>query len=121
MLVIVKTTSLAPAASRPRSRGFSIVPFFGDLLVMLRLLRDRDAGWGLKLVSLLTLLYVVSPIDAIPEALMPLVAWIDDVGLVLTLRLALESKLARYRYPLFESPAVEAPIEVRPTQGPVKS
>lgn len=91
----------SPTASKSRSRGFSIVPFFGDLLVMLRLLRDREAGLGLKVVSVLTLLYVISPIDAIPEALMPIVAWIDDVGLVLAVRLALQSKLERYRYPLF--------------------
>lgn len=85
----------------PRKRGFSAVPFFGDLLALSRLVRDRDAGWGWKLLALAVFLYVASPVDAFPEAVMPLVAWIDDVGLVLAVRLMLERRLAKYRYPLF--------------------
>jgi uncharacterized membrane protein YkvA (DUF1232 family) len=113
MLIRVNASSLAssPAPSKSPSRGFSIVPFFGDLLVMWRLLRDGEAGLGLKVVSLLTLLYVISPIDAIPEALVPLVAWVDDVGLVLAVRLALHSKLGRYRYPLFEAAPAGAAVK----------
>jgi uncharacterized membrane protein YkvA (DUF1232 family) len=113
MLTRVNASSLAssPAPSKSRSRGFSIVPFFGDLLVMSRLVRDRDASLGLKLVSLLTLLYVISPVDAIPKALVPVVSWIDDVGLMLAVRLALQSKLDRYRYPLFEATPRVAPVK----------
>ena len=93
---------------RKPARGFSVGPFFGDLLVLSRMLRDAQAGFGLKAVSLFTLLYVVCPIDLIPEAFMPMVAWIDDVGLVITLRLALDGHFAKYRYPLFSSPAQAA-------------
>lgn len=87
----------------------------GDAIVLFRLLRDREAHWGLKLVALLTLLYVVSPIDALPEAAAPIVGFIDDVGLVLAVRFLLERPLAKYRYPLFgrraepsADPSVEA-------------
>jgi uncharacterized membrane protein YkvA (DUF1232 family) len=78
----------------------SALPFLGDLLVLTRLLFDRKAKGSLKLVALATLLYVALPFDAFPEAVLPLVAWIDDVGLVLALRVLLEPQLARYRYPL---------------------
>jgi uncharacterized membrane protein YkvA (DUF1232 family) len=84
-------------------RGFSAVPFLGDLVVLTRLLRDPSASGGLKLVALAALLYVALPFDAFPEALLPWIAWIDDVGVVLALRWLLEPKLARYRYPLFDA------------------
>lgn len=83
----------------------SVVPFFGDLLAMTRLVRDGEAHLGLKIVSVLAILYVVLPIDAVPEAVLPVVGWIDDVGLIVALRMMLDRPLARYRYPLFEKPA----------------
>lgn len=85
----------------PRKRGVSAVPFFGDLLALSRLVRDRDAAFGWKLLAVATFLYVLSPVDAFPEAVMPLVAWVDDVGLVLAIRLLLDRQLTPYRYPLF--------------------
>ncbi len=114
------------ANGRPKTRqGFSAVPFFGDLVAMVRMLRDREAGWALKLTALAAILYVVCPIDAIPEALAPAIGWLDDVGLVLILRLALSKKLAVYRYPLFEkapvrelAAKVDAGIEVREIAEP---
>lgn len=90
----------SPPSQRSK-RGVSAVPFFGDLLALARLVRDPDAKLGWKILAVLTLLYVVSPIDAFPEAVAPLIAWVDDVGLVLALRLLLEKRLAPYRYPLF--------------------
>ncbi len=97
-----------------RKRGVSAVPLLGDVIVLWRLLRDRDAHWGLKLVSLLVLAYVVSPVDALPEAVAPMIGWIDDVGLVLAVRLLLERPLAKYRYPLFaerREPSADPTIE----------
>ena len=91
-----------------RPRGFSAVPFLGDLVALSRLLRDGKAGWGLKMVALFALVYVISPIDAFPEAFAPYIAWLDDVGLVLFLRMVMSRKLEPYRYPLFESPTPAA-------------
>jgi uncharacterized membrane protein YkvA (DUF1232 family) len=85
----------------PRKRGVSAVPFFGDLLALSRLVRDRDAAFGWKVLAVATFLYVLSPVDAFPEALAPFIAWVDDVGLVLAIRLLLDKQLAQYRYPLF--------------------
>ena len=96
--MICKVTNPLPIKRR---RGFSAVPFLGDIVVLWRLLRDREAHWALKLVAFCTLAYVISPIDALPEAVAPMIGWIDDVGLVLALRFLLERPLARYRYPLF--------------------
>ena len=95
-------------------RGFSAVPFLGDLVVLTRLVRDRHATFGLKTMAALTLLYVVSPVDALPEMLVPFIGWVDDVGLVLALRMMIEPKLAKYRYPLFELPPAPEPPAVAP-------
>lgn len=95
---------------RATRKGFSAVPFLGDLLALTRLLRDGQAGWGPKILALAALLYVVSPVDAFPEALAPAIGWLDDVGLVLALRLLLARRLDPYRYPLFEKrPAGQLP------------
>ena len=85
----------------PRKRGVSAVPVLGDLLALARLVRDKDAAWGWKLLAIAVFIYVVSPVDAFPEAVAPIIAWVDDVGLVLAVRLLLDGRLAKYRYPLF--------------------
>lgn len=84
-------------------QGFSAVPFFGDLLALGRLVFDGEARLPLKFFAVLVFAYVVSPIDAFPEAVVPFVAWLDDVGLVLAARLLLSRQLSPYRYPLFGS------------------
>jgi uncharacterized membrane protein YkvA (DUF1232 family) len=92
----------------PRKKGLSVVPFVGDLLALSRLVRDRAAGFGWRFLALAVIAYVISPVDLIPEALAPVIAWVDDVGLVLTVRLLLDQRLGRYRYPLFgKAPATE--------------
>ena len=102
-----------------RRRGFSIVPFFGDLLAMARMVRDRRAPVWTKVLAIAAIVYVVCPIDAIPDVA-PLISWLDDVGLVLALRVALHRRLEAYRYPLFEappqSPAFPATLGT-PTEG----
>ncbi|MBL9025483.1 MAG: DUF1232 domain-containing protein [Myxococcales bacterium] len=103
-----------------RKRGVSAVPFFGDLLALSRLVRDPGAAFGWKVLAVATFLYVVSPVDAFPEAFMPLVAWVDDVGLVLAIRLLLDKRLAIYRYPLFgDAPprVLPDPVGAAPSRG----
>lgn len=67
------------------------------------MVRDPQAKLGMKALAVAALIYVVSPIDAFPEAIAPFIAWVDDVGLVLMLRFLLDRQLSTYRYPLFES------------------
>lgn len=48
-----------------------------------RLLRDsRVSGWA-KLVPVAGILYLLSPIDILPEAILPLVGEVDDIVLLL--------------------------------------
>ncbi len=94
-----------------RRRGFSAVPVLGDVLALTRLVRDGAQPAWLKVFVLVALVYVVSPVDAMPELVAPLVGWLDDLGLLLALRLGLSRRLEPYRYPLFGAPE-QAPITV---------
>jgi uncharacterized membrane protein YkvA (DUF1232 family) len=48
-----------------------------------RLFRDHRVPTLLKSMVILTLLYVVSPVDAIPDLFLPGIGYIDDVTLLL--------------------------------------
>lgn len=63
-----------------------------------RFLRDREAPLLPRLVALLAVLYVVLPIDAIPDAI-PLIGWLDDVGVVALVLAWTGRTVARYREP----------------------
>lgn len=54
--------------------------FFGRLYV--HLLRDRRVPLYLKLFFFLTILYIASPLDLVPEAFLSLFGIVDDVGLL---------------------------------------
>ena len=68
----------------------------GRARALVRYFRDREASLLGKLFVLAALIYVVSPVDLIPDAI-PLVGWLDDVG-VMSLAVAWMWKIvARYR------------------------
>jgi uncharacterized membrane protein YkvA (DUF1232 family) len=56
------------------------------LRLAIRLMREPTLSWVFKAIPLLATLYVVSPLDVIPDVL-PLIGQVDDLGIVL---LALE-------------------------------
>jgi uncharacterized membrane protein YkvA (DUF1232 family) len=60
-----------------------------------RLLRDpRVPSWPKLLVPAITIIYVLSPVDAIPDFI-PILGQLDDVG-VIALALAMVGMLARW-------------------------
>jgi uncharacterized membrane protein YkvA (DUF1232 family) len=68
----------------------------GRARALLRYFRDREASLFGKLFVLAALVYVVSPVDLIPDAI-PVVGWLDDVG-VMSLAVAWMWKIVgRYR------------------------
>jgi uncharacterized membrane protein YkvA (DUF1232 family) len=94
-----------------KPRGITWIPFLGDLVAMARLVRDRRAALWAKLLVLASMVYVVLPFDAVPD-LAPIIGWLDDIGLVVVLRLLLHRQVEPYRYPLGRPPvALEPPAE----------
>jgi len=61
-----------------------------------RFLRDPAAPKASRALAVLTLLYVVSPLDAIPEIFVPLVGWLDDVGVTAAALAFVAAQAARY-------------------------
>ena len=75
----------------------------GRARALIRYFRDREASLLGKLFVLAALVYVVSPVDLIPDAI-PIVGWLDDVG-VMSLAVAWMWRIVgRYR----EAPAASA-------------
>ncbi|MFV0679744.1 YkvA family protein [Ottowia sp.] len=64
--------------------------FRKELLLAWAVLRDARAPWSAKLVTVLAVLYVVSPVDLVSD-LIPVLGWLDD-GLIAYLLLQLAFK-----------------------------
>lgn len=47
-----------------------------------RYLADKDASFVGKAFLVFAVLYVVTPIDVVPEAFLPVLGWLDDIGVV---------------------------------------
>src|SRR6476469_4632495 len=68
----------------------------GRARAIVRYFRDREASLLGKLFVLAALVYVVSPVDFIPDAI-PVIGWLDDMG-VMSLAVAWMWKVVgRYR------------------------
>lgn len=74
------------------------MPFLRDAPAAYRLLRAEDAPLWSKALIVVSVLYVVWPLDLVPDAV-PILSWIDDMGVVLLIRLLLTRELERYREP----------------------
>ncbi|MBX3221301.1 MAG: DUF1232 domain-containing protein [Labilithrix sp.] len=88
--------------SRPR-------PKIGWFRALRRYYRDPSASLLGKLVIFFALIYAVVPIDLIPDV--PIVGWLDDLGVMGLATAWLLKVVARYRSPdeLPEESAVEPP------------
>ena len=70
-------------------------PRIGRLRALSRYLADRDASVLGKLFLLLAIAYVVWPADLIPDV--PVIGWLDDIGVMGLATAWLSRKIAVYR------------------------
>lgn len=66
-----------------------------DIKTIYRYLTDAKTDWKPKALALFTLLYIVSPVDAIPD--IPIFGWIDDATIAGLAWWYLSRKAARYK------------------------
>lgn len=71
------------------------LPFALDLIKLFLLVRDRKAKWRDLAPAVIALIYFVSPMDAVPDAL-PGVGFMDDAALIATVVLSLGPRLGVY-------------------------
>jgi uncharacterized membrane protein YkvA (DUF1232 family) len=72
-------------------------PKIGWLRALSRYYRDPSASVAGKLVIFLAMIYVVVPVDLIPDV--PLIGWLDDLGVMGLATAWLARVVARYRSP----------------------
>lgn len=85
----------APKSTTPRKpRG--TLALLASPRGLWRFLTDKHAPKVPRVMALLAVLYVVSPFDIVPEAMLPVVGWLDDIGLSAAALTWLASKAARY-------------------------
>jgi uncharacterized membrane protein YkvA (DUF1232 family) len=61
-------------------RAFRSFPLWIKLIF--RLLKDKRVPFRLKFIPLIAFLYVISPIDFIPDLLVPIFGYVDDVAVL---------------------------------------
>ena len=85
----------------------------GWLRALHRYYRDPSASVLGKLVMVFAIVYAVIPLDLIPDV--PLVGWLDDIGVMGIAAAWLGRTVSRYREALPEhEPAVRRPFSVSP-------
>ena len=80
--------------------------FFGDIKLLYRMITDSryELSTSTKAVITGALVYVVSPVDAIPDVI-PVVGWTDDAAVVSMVVASLGDEIDRYRVFLEEMAA----------------
>lgn len=73
------TKSLSANPSRTRAHLSRLFPVFLRPTALYRFFKDKRASRGTKILLVLGLVYVVWPLDLIPDAA-PFIGWLDDVG-----------------------------------------
>ncbi|MBN8707063.1 MAG: DUF1232 domain-containing protein [Bacteroidetes bacterium] len=73
-----------------------IAKSWDKVLMLWELICDPDAAWWAKAIAIGALIYLISPIDAIPDFI-PVVGLTDDVGVILLAVSQVLSELKKYK------------------------
>ena len=63
-------------------QGGMLRDFVLRVKLILRLLGDRRVKWWLKIIPIAGLVYLVSPVDIIPDIVLPVIGELDDVAVL---------------------------------------
>lgn len=83
-----------PQSARTRRHS---LPLVGSVVATWRFFLDSQGSLFVKLLFLLALAYVVMPVDAVPDVI-PVVGWLDDLGVVTIASAFLWRAIEPYRY-----------------------
>jgi uncharacterized membrane protein YkvA (DUF1232 family) len=73
----------------------SKISFTKDIKALYYYMRDPDVPWYKKSLVVAGLIYFISPIDSIPD-LLPVIGYLDDLGVIVALLKYLGSEIAPY-------------------------
>ncbi|MBI1247204.1 DUF1232 domain-containing protein [bacterium] len=83
---------------RERLRGMNRGPIkkiWADVMALWRMIVDPKSGWTSKAIAIGAVLYLVSPLDGVPD-LLPLIGLTDDVAVIAAAVATLAFELKRY-------------------------
>ena len=66
------------------------------VMQLYRFIKDPNAPWAGKAIAIGALIYMISPIDAVPD-ITPIIGLLDDVAVITAAVTKLASKLKRYK------------------------
>lgn len=69
---------------------------FARLRRLPRYLRDREVSLGKKMLVVLGAAYLISPVDLLPELFIPVIGWLDDLGLLTALTIWMYNELGNW-------------------------
>lgn len=69
---------------------------FARLRRLPRYLRDRKVFFGKKMLVVLGAAYLISPVDLLPELFIPVIGWLDDLGLLTALTIWMYNELGNW-------------------------
>lgn len=73
-----------------------IAGIWEDVIALWEMVQDPNSEWGAKALAIGALLYLVSPIDAVPD-IIPILGLVDDAGVIGVAVAALGTALAKYK------------------------
>lgn len=76
------------------NRG-KIAAVWDKVMTLWRFVQDPDAPWGGKVIAIAALIYLISPIDAIPD-IIPVLGLGDDASIIALTFVKLASDLKKY-------------------------
>lgn len=95
MALPVDSPASTPHDSHIARRKAGVFSLLRNPRALWRFLRDRNAPVLPRIVALLTVAYVVMPLDLIPDAI-PFLGWLDDLGFFAAALAWVASQAARY-------------------------
>jgi len=70
--------------------------FLWQIRKLPKYLLDDEVKLFKKFAIVLGAVYIISPVDAMPEIIMPFVGWLDDIGVLGLLLMFLNKELGNY-------------------------
>ena len=73
-----------------------LVEVWDKVMQLYRFIKDPNAPWAGKAIAIGALIYMISPVDAVPD-FTPIIGLLDDVAVITAAVTKLASELKRYK------------------------
>lgn len=95
-----------------------VVNIWDKVQVLWRFIKDPNVAWGKKTAAVGSLVYLISPLDAIPDFI-PAGGLLDDVAVILFVAQMLAESLKAYTADAVpETPEAKAQVEIKTPRDP---